>query len=66
MYMKSVFEVTRVLDPFAARLAVDRISTEQIEELESIIERLKTYDISVDYQKAIIDDQRFHDIIFFK
>ena len=64
MYMKSVFEVTRVLDPFAARLAVDRISTEQVEELESIIERLKTYDISVDYQKAIIDDQRFHDIIF--
>ncbi len=64
MYMKSVFEVTRVLDPFAARLAVDRITTEQIAELESIIERLKTYDIEVDYRKAIIDDQRFHDIIF--
>ena len=64
MYMKSVFEVTRVLDPFAARLAVDRITDEQIEELESIIDRLETYDISVDYQKAIIDDQNFHDIVF--
>lgn len=64
MYMKSVFEVTRILDPFAARLAVDRITAEQIEELESIIERLNTYDINVDYQKAIIDDQKFHDIIF--
>lgn len=64
IYMKSVFEVTRVLDPFAARLAVDRITEKQIEELEAIIERLSTYDIPVDYQKAIIDDQRFHDIIF--
>jgi DNA-binding GntR family transcriptional regulator len=64
MYMKSVFEVTRILDPFAARLAVDRITDEHIEELETIIDRLKTYDIDVDYQKAIIDDQRFHDIIF--
>lgn len=62
--MKSVFEVTRVLDPFAARLAVDRIIEKQLEELEAIIERLSTYDIPVDYQKAIIDDQRFHDIIF--
>ncbi len=64
MYMKSVFEVTRILDPFAARLAVDRITDEQIEELEKIIDRLQTYDIEVDYQKAIIDDQQFHDIIF--
>ncbi|NLW40945.1 MAG: GntR family transcriptional regulator [Tissierellia bacterium] len=64
IYMKSVFEVTRVLDPFAARLAVDRIIEKQLEELEAIIERLSTYDIPVDYQKAIIDDQRFHDIIF--
>ena len=64
MYMKSVFEVTRILDPFASRLAVDRITEEHIEELEVIINRLKTYDIDVDYQKAIIDDQKFHDIIF--
>ncbi len=64
MYMKSVFEVTRVLDPFAARLAVDRITDEQIKELDAIMERLKTYNIEEDYQKAIIDDQRFHDIIF--
>ena len=53
MYMKSVFEVTRVLDPFAARLAVDRITDEQIEGLEAIIDRLKTYDIDVDYQKQL-------------
>lgn len=63
-YMKSVFEVTRQLDPFAARLAVDRISKDQVKELEDIIERLYSYNIRVDYQKAIKDDERFHDIIF--
>jgi DNA-binding GntR family transcriptional regulator len=63
-YIKSVFEVTRQLDPFAARLAVDRISKDQIKELEEILERLYNYDINEDYQKAIKDDERFHDIIF--
>lgn len=63
-YMKSVFEVTRQMDPFAARLAVDRISPSQLQELEEIMERLNSYDIKDDYQKAIKDDERFHDIIF--
>lgn len=63
-YMKSVFEVTRNLDPFAARLAVGRISQNQIEELEGIMERLNNYNLDEDYQRAIKDDERFHDIIF--
>ncbi|MEG0775378.1 GntR family transcriptional regulator [Clostridium sp.] len=63
-YMKSVFEVTRELDPFAARLAVDRISKDQLKELEEILERMYSYNIEEDYQKAIMDDERFHDIIF--
>lgn len=62
--MKSIFEVTRVLDPFAARLAVERISDENLVELEEIISRLESYDISKDYQNAINDDERFHNIIF--
>lgn len=62
--MKAIFELTRELDPFAARLAIERISDEQIAELEAIINRMNSYDIDVDYQKAITDDQRFHDIIF--
>ncbi|WP_035288972.1 GntR family transcriptional regulator [Clostridium sp. KNHs214] len=62
--MKSIFEVTRVLDPFAARLAVERISDESLAELEEIISRLNSYDISKDYQNAINDDERFHNIIF--
>lgn len=63
-YMKSVFEVTRQIDPFAARLAVDRIYQSQIQELEEIMDRLYSYNINEDYQKAIKDDERFHDIIF--
>lgn len=63
MYMKSVFEVTRVLDPFAVRLAVDRIREEQVSELEELIGRLKGYNIETDYQEAIKDDERFHRII---
>lgn len=63
-YMKSVFEVTRQIDPFATRLAVDRITKESIEELEVIVDRLKQYDIAKDYQKAIDDDEKFHKITF--
>lgn len=63
MSMKSIFEVTRELDAFAVRLAVERINEESIKELEEIIERLKSYDINKDYQSAINDDERFHEII---
>lgn len=62
--MKSIFEITRELDAFAVRLAVERISEESIKELEVIIARLESYDISEDYQSAINDDERFHDIMF--
>ncbi len=61
--MKHIFEITRVLDPYAAVLAVDRISESSIEELEKIVEGFHKYDIYDDYQNAINDDERFHDII---
>lgn len=61
--MKHVFELTRVLDPFATRLAVERISEENIKKLEEIIERLSEYELSKDYQNAIIEDERFHTTI---
>ncbi|MGO1368929.1 GntR family transcriptional regulator [Senegalia sp. (in: firmicutes)] len=64
MEMKSIFEITRELDPFAASLTVERIDKESIQELEEIIDRLKEYDISINYQEAINDDERFHEIIF--
>lgn len=62
--MKHVFEVTKQLDPFATKLAVERITDSNVKELEEIMERLKSYNIDKDYQNAIIDDERFHQIIF--
>lgn len=62
--MKSIFELTRELDPFAVRLTVERITDSQIEELEEIMKRFDTYNISKDYQEAINDDEKFHNIIY--
>lgn len=62
--MKAVFEITRELDPFAVRLAIERINEEQLAELEEIMDRMNSYHIETDYQKAITDDERFHNIIY--
>ncbi len=62
--MKSIFEITRELDPFAAKLATERITPDQIKELEEIMARMHTYNIKEDYQEAINDDERFHRIIY--
>ncbi len=62
--MKSVFEITRELDPFAARLAVERISSDKIEALEEIIRRIERYEFPADYQQIITDDEQFHNIIY--
>lgn len=63
-YMKSLFEVDRVLEGFAARLAADRIPDEKIGDLEAIIERIKNYDIEKDYKQMIMEDEKFHETIF--
>ncbi len=62
--MKFVFEITRVLDPFAARLAAERISEDGLNELDKIVENIYKYEeISKNYKDAITDDERFHNII---
>lgn len=64
VYMKSVFEVLRELEGFAARLAAEKITAEKIEELETIIVRIKQYDFVENYKNIIIEDQKFHEIVF--
>ncbi len=64
LYMKSVFEVVRELNGFAANLAAKKITPEKIGELEVILEKIKNYDIEKDYTEIIIQDQNFHKIIF--
>ena len=62
--MKHLFELTRVMDPFAARLAAQHITPKKLAELKEIHQRLLNYDIKTEYHLAIIDDERFHEIIF--
>lgn len=62
--MKSLFELTKVLDPFATRLAATRIEPEKLRELKQILEELKNYWSTENYQEAINADERFHKIIF--
>jgi DNA-binding GntR family transcriptional regulator len=63
-YMKSVFEVLRELEGHATGLAVDRLSEEKIQELEQIVENIEKLDIEKDYKKIVMEDERFHEIIF--
>ncbi|MEL7566998.1 MAG: GntR family transcriptional regulator [Dehalobacterium sp.] len=63
-YMKSVFEVVRELEGYAIRLAVDRISEENLLDLEGIIERIKNYNIETEYKTIITEDEKFHEIVF--
>jgi len=62
-YMKSVFELTRDLDSLATKLCIDNISQEDIENLEAIVEKMNNYNIQEDYQEAILEDEKFHQII---
>lgn len=61
--MKSLFEISKVLDPMAVELAIDNLTDEQVKELFEIVDRQKNYDLTVDSKKAVEDDERFHQII---
>lgn len=62
--IRGLFEVTKLLDPYATRLAVKNITPEQIAELKVIAKKLESFSSTSDYQDAINEDQKFHDIIF--
>lgn len=62
--VKGLFEVTKLLDPHATRLAVKSISREQLTELREIVKKLDSLSSVNDYQEAINLDEKFHDIIF--
>lgn len=61
--MKSLFELTTVLDPLATRNAVNNITKEQLARLKEITESLDALSSNDDYQKAIDYDEEFHSII---
>lgn len=61
--MKSLFELTSVLDPLATRNAVNYITKEQLNRLKEITAELDRLSLNDDYQKAIDYDEEFHSII---
>lgn len=63
-YMKSVFEVQRELESFAAKLAAEKISEDDIAALEGILQRIEAYDLEEEYKEIIIADDLFHRIVY--
>ncbi|BEP27777.1 GntR family transcriptional regulator [Helicovermis profundi] len=61
--VKYAYEIKKNLEGLAAELAASRITDLELDELFSIIERFKNYDIINDYKKCIKDDQLFHKIV---
>ena len=61
--LKSLFEVTKVLDPLATKLAVSKLTDEDIKQLKEIVSTLETYDTTKNYQEAILLDEKFHKIV---
>ena len=61
--IKSLFEVTKVLDPLATKLAVSKLTDEDKKRLREIVSTLETYDTTKDYQEAILLDEEFHKIV---
>ncbi len=61
--MKSLFELTSMLDPMATRLAVKNITPAQIKRLKDVTAELEKFCAADDYQKAIDLDEEFHSII---
>lgn len=58
--MKSLFDLTRVLDAYAAKEACKNAKEEDIEYLKGLIDEMKSYDIRTNYQEAILADEKFH------
>lgn len=58
--MKSLFDLTKVLDSYASESACANATEDDIKELQLIVDRLREYDMETQYQEAIVDDEKFH------
>lgn len=61
--MKSLFEMTRILDPYCVRLACPKISENQIKELKDIVLGIEKSVQTGDYQSAVSGDEAFHRLV---
>jgi DNA-binding GntR family transcriptional regulator len=61
--LQAIFELRTVLEGFCARLAAQRITDQQIEEMESVLRDLEDVR-SKDRRALMILDQRFHSLLY--
>lgn len=61
--MRTLFELTKVLDPMATRQAVNKINKKDLQRLKEVTAELENLTEVDDYQQAINLDEEFHSII---
>lgn len=59
-----LFEVRGALESLAAGLAAERITAEELEQLEQILHRISFYVETKDLEKLIEADTEFHDVLY--
>ena len=62
--INEVFEVRTALDVLAAGLAAERITYEELEQMERLLVELGTYIEQNDMQKIVEADSEFHDLLY--
>ena len=61
--LQKIFEVRRLLEGFCARLAAQRITEEQIAQMEAILQRLEQVQ-NGDVEALMSIDERFHAVLY--
>ena len=62
--INEVYEIRTVLDVLAAGLAAERITEEELEELERLLVQISEYVENNNFEKLIEMDSQFHDILY--
>jgi DNA-binding GntR family transcriptional regulator len=62
--VNEVFEIRTALDVLAAGLAVERITEEELEQLERLLVQIGAYIELEDIEKIVEADGQFHDILY--
>lgn len=62
--ISEVFEIRTSLDVLAAGIAVERITEEELEELERLLVQISEYIDMGDMEKVVEADGQFHDVLY--
>jgi len=59
-----VYEIMKALESVAVKLAIDRISEEEIKSLQETYELMEFYTVKADLEKLAVMNERFHNLIY--